>query len=98
MVPLDLDLSDSVTTPSTFEVRWLEDETEESDGIDAIGAVVDCVVVELEDEFCARPTPVVSATAIVAASNVLIISVSPGNGMRAGIARFPFGNVALAIV
>jgi hypothetical protein len=78
VVPLELDRFVSVTTPFTVDVRWLVFETEESDGIGATGAVVDCVVVELEDELCARATPVVNATAMVAASKVLIMSGSPG--------------------
>jgi hypothetical protein len=78
VVPLELDLLVSVTTPLTLDVCWLLVETAESDGIGARGVVVDCVVVELEEELCARATPVVNVTAIVAASKVLIMVGSPG--------------------
>lgn len=88
MVPLELDLFDSVTTPFTVDVRSLLVETEESAGIGATGVVVVCVVVELEDELCARATPVISVTAIVAASTVLIMLGSPGNWARTGSLAF----------
>jgi len=36
------------------------------------------MVVVLEDEDCAKAPPVISATAIVAASRVFIMSITPG--------------------
>jgi hypothetical protein len=73
LVPLESDRLVPLTTPLTLDVRWLLVETEESDGIGATGVVVDCVVDELDDELCATAAPVISVTAIVAASKVLII-------------------------
>jgi hypothetical protein len=98
LVPLELDLLVSVTTPLTLDDRWLLLEVEVSDGIGATGVVVDCVVVELEDELCARAAPVINVTATVAASKVLIIVFSPGGiggGRRPLACRFD--NVALTM-
>jgi hypothetical protein len=44
-------------------------------------------VVVLEEEDCAKAPPVISVTAIAAASKVLIISNSPGDQANTGIAR-----------
>src|SRR3954453_13314396 len=90
-VPLELGLLVSVTTPLTVDVFWLLVETDEFVGIGTTGVVVVCVVVELEDVFCARATPLISVTAIVAASKVLIMSVSPGGSDAGGIARCLLG-------
>jgi hypothetical protein len=87
VVPLELDLFESVTTPLTEDECCVLLEDEESDGIGAIGVVVDCVVVELEDELCAKAVPAISVTAIVAASKVLIILGSPRKLGASGIAR-----------
>lgn len=97
VVPLESDLFVPVTTPLTSDVRWLLVETEEFDGIGATGVVVDCVDVELDDELCARAAPLISVTAIVAASRVLIISYSPGISARAGSPAFGVTNVILAM-
>jgi hypothetical protein len=78
VVPLESDRLVPLTTPLALDVCWLVVETEESDGSGATGVVVDCVVVELEDELSANAAPATSVTAIVATSNVLIMSVSPG--------------------
>ena len=87
VVPLVLDRLVSVTTPLTVDVRSLLVETERSDGIGGTGVVVVCVVVELDEEFCAKATPLISVTAIVAASKVLIMSYSPLELGAGGIAR-----------
>jgi hypothetical protein len=88
VVPLELDLLVSVITPLTVDDVWLLVELETSDGIGATGVVVVRVVVELEDELCAKATPLISVTAIVAASRDLIITGSPGKLGAGGIARF----------
>jgi hypothetical protein len=87
LVPLELERLLSVTTPLMVDVFWLLDEVDVSDGIGVTGAVV-VVVVELEDELCAKAPPLNNVTAIVAASKILIMSDAPGNGIAGGIARF----------
>jgi hypothetical protein len=96
VLSLELDLLDSVTTPlMSDDFRVLVD-MDESDGIGATGIVVVWVVVELEDEPCAKAAPVISVTATVAAARILIMSDSPERLGSSGIARLPSGNVALA--
>jgi hypothetical protein len=73
-VPLELDLFESLCTPSMLDERWLLLVVEVSDGIGMAGIVVDCVDDVLEDELCARDAPVISVTATVAISKDLIIS------------------------
>ncbi len=87
-VPLEVVRLESVCTPSALEDRWLLVETELFDGSGTTGVIVVCVVVELEDEFCARAAPVISVTVNVAASKVLIILHSPGELGAGRIARF----------
>jgi len=58
----------------------------------SIGAgtgVADWVEVVVDDEDCATATPVINASAMLAASQVLIMSYSPGNCLPAEIARCP---------
>jgi hypothetical protein len=87
-VPLEVDPLELVTTPLTVELRWLLVSVDVT-GSGRTGVVVVWVVVELEDEDCAKATPVIKATAMVAASKAFIISVSPRNSMRAAIGRSP---------
>jgi hypothetical protein len=96
VVPLELDLVDSVTTPLMSDDFWVLVDIDWSDGIGATGIVVVWVVIELEDEPCAKAAPVISVTATVAAARILIMSDSPGRLGTSGIARLPSGNVALA--
>jgi hypothetical protein len=79
VVPLDEERLLSVESPLLLDECWLLVETEEFDGIGATGVVVDWVVEELDDELCARATPVISVTAIVTARKVLIIVWTPGD-------------------
>jgi hypothetical protein len=97
LVPLESERLAPDVTPLTVEVCSLLLETERSDGIGAIGVVVDCVVVELEDELCAAAKPATNVTAIVAASNVLIISCTPGISARAGSLAARLANMTSAI-
>jgi len=78
VVPLEVDPVVVVETPLELVVFWLLVSTA-TDGITAVGVVVD-VVVELEDELCAKAAPVIKVTAIVATSMDLIMSVSPVSG------------------
>ncbi len=88
VVPLELDLLISVTTPLTPDDRCVLVETEESDGIGAIGATVVCVVVVLEDELCATAMPLSRDTAIVVAERILNMPDSPKVFLgRCGVAR-----------
>lgn len=86
VVPLEVDPVVLVTTPLTLVVFWLLVSTDAT-GAGMTGVVVVCVVVVLEEEDCAKAPPVISVTAIVAASKDLIILNSPGDEVRAGIAR-----------
>jgi len=72
VVPLEVDPLELVTTPLTLEVRSLLVSVDVS-GIGRTGVVVVWVVVELEDEDCAKAAPVINVTAIVAASKAFII-------------------------
>lgn len=62
-------------------------EIEELVGIGTTGVVVDCVVVELDDELCAKAEPHDSATHIVAANKTLIILITPGTLVRGTLAQ-----------
>ncbi len=86
VVPLEVDPVVLVETPLALVVFWLLVSTE-TDGATTTGAVVDKVVDELEDDVSARATPLIMETASVAARKVLIMSYSPENLVRAGIAR-----------
>jgi hypothetical protein len=77
VVPLVEEWLLSVETPSLVDECWLLLEIEEFDGIGATGAVVDCVVDELDEELCAKATPVISVTAIAAARKVLVMMSTP---------------------
>jgi len=79
---------DLVTTPSTLVVFWLL-LSEETDGDGATGTVVDWVVVELEDELCAKAAPVIRERATVAANRFLIILNSPGKLSMGGDRSLP---------
>ena len=73
VVPLEVDDPlELVTTPLTLEVRSLL-VSDEVIGIGTTGVVVVWVVVELEDEDCAKSAPVIKVTAIVAAIKALTI-------------------------
>jgi hypothetical protein len=76
VVPLEVVPDVLVVTPFTVVVLSLV-VCVETKGAGITGAVV-CVVVELEEEDCANTPPVITVMAIVAASKVLIISISPG--------------------
>lgn len=71
VVPLEVDPDVLVVTPLPVVVFWLLLSVETT-GAGMTGFVV-CVVVVLEDEDCAKAAPVISVTAIVAASRVFII-------------------------
>jgi hypothetical protein len=94
VVPLELERLLSVTTPLMVEVFSVLDEVDVSAGIGVTGAVVVVVVIELEDELCAKAPPLNSVTAIVAASKILIMSDAPGDWVRAGWLALRTGNVA----
>jgi hypothetical protein len=96
VVPLDEDPDELVWTPLTSDDLWLLVWVETDDG-GTTGVVVDSVVVELEDELCANAAPVIKEATIVAANRVLIMSSTPGELSRAGIARCPHGNLALTM-
>jgi hypothetical protein len=78
----------SVWTPLLSVVCWLLLELELPYTGATTGAVV-WVDVVVEDDVCAAATPVIIARAMVAASQVLIMSCSPGNCAQAEIARCP---------
>jgi hypothetical protein len=78
VTPLEVDPVVFVWTPLMLELRWLVVSTVVA-GAGTTGAVVVCVVVELEDEDCARAAPVSNPKVNVAASKDLIMSGSPGN-------------------
>jgi hypothetical protein len=86
VVPLEVDPVVFVTTPLTEVVFWLLVSVATT-GAGMTGVVVDCVVVELEEEDCANAPPVMSVTASVAANKDLIMSNNSWGLMRAGIAR-----------
>ena len=96
VVPLEVDPDELVWTPLASDVRWLLVSVETDDG-GTTGVVVDCVVVELDDEFCAKAAPVIKEATIVAASKVLIMLNAPRELSRAGIARWPTGNLMCAM-
>ncbi len=77
VVPLDVDPVDWVVTPFAVMVFWLLVSTETA-GAGMTGAVVDWVVVVLEEEDWAKAAPDINVTAIVATSKDLIMSISPG--------------------
>jgi hypothetical protein len=87
VVPLEVDPDELVSAPLTLVDFWLLVSVEVDDGR-TTGGVVDWVVVELEDELCAKAVPVIKEATIVAASRVLIISNAPKKLSRAGIARW----------
>jgi hypothetical protein len=78
----------SVWTPLLSVVCWLLLELEPPYTGAGTG-VVDWVDVVLEDDVCATATPVIIARAVIAVSQYLIISCSPGNCLQAEIARCP---------
>jgi len=79
VVPLEVAAVDLVTTPLALVVRWLLVSTA-TEGATITGAVVVSVVVELEEEDCAKAAPVIRVAASVAASIDFIMWVSPGTG------------------
>jgi hypothetical protein len=84
VVPLEWVVS--VTTPLSLVVvvrRLLSTEPDRG----RAGAVVDWVVVEVEDDDCAKAPPVINVRTVVAASKDLITLLPPDNLVRAGIAR-----------
>jgi hypothetical protein len=79
-VPLEVDPVVLVTTPLTVVVFWLLVSVATT-GAGMTGVVVDCVVVVLEEEDCAKAPPVMSVTASVAANKDLImLNNSRGSG------------------
>ena len=88
VVPLEVDPVVLVTTPLTLVVFSLLVSVETT-GAGITGVVVDCVVVvlELEEEDCAKAPPVMSVTAIIATNADLIMSNSSGESGGSGIAR-----------
>ncbi len=82
VVPLDVEPLVLVTTPLTVVVLLLLVSVETIGAGVVTGFVVVCVVVELDDDDCAKVALVMSEMAIVAANKHLIISSSPGFGLE----------------
>jgi hypothetical protein len=83
VVPLEVEAAVLVTTPLTLVVFSVLVSTDAT-GAGMTGVVVVCVVVELEEDDCAKAPPVIRVRVIVAASRVLIILNSPENWVGAG--------------
>ena len=77
VVPVELDVV-PVTMPSTVVVFSLCVSTDAAGG--GVTGVVVCVVVELEEEDCAKAPPVIRATAIIAASTFSSCRIVLGSG------------------
>jgi hypothetical protein len=84
VVPFEVDVV-PVTTPLT-EVDFSLWVSTDAAGGGVTGVVVVCVVVELDEEDCAKAPPVIRAMAIAAASACLIMLNFHGS-RQAGIAR-----------
>jgi len=83
VVPLEVEAAVLVTTPLTLVVFSVLVSTDGT-GAGMTGIVVVCVVVELEEDDCAKAPPVlrvsvIRVSVIAAASRVLIILNSPEN-------------------
>ena len=87
VVPLEVDPLLLTVTPFTLVVFSLLVWVETTGGGMTGVVVVDCVVVELDEELCAKAPPVMSVTANVAANNDLIISNISRRWGGSGIAR-----------